>query len=580
MICFEAYMPSRVLSFFQENRAKLVHFEASNRLLKQQCGINFFFKEQEELEALMASIQESTTIVAESERRAYGDFQTSLALASQVVQYVKQKQADIEFVLEPTCGKGHFLVSVLEQFKQVKKVVGVEIFKPYVWETKFNILSHFLQNTVEILPDIDIFHANVFDFDFYQLGQETKTLKTLIIGNPPWVTNAELGTLASGNLPKKTNFKKHTGLDALTGKGNFDIGESILIRMLDVFHQHQGMLSFLVKNAVIKNIIQDQIKNRFRIAKAEKLMIDSKKEFNVSVHAALFVAQLNREPEMICQASDFYSQKRVTQFGWYKNKFVNSIADYDASSRVEGKSVFTWRSGIKHDCSKVMELEKIDGRYRNALGEMFRIEDGLVYGLLKSSDLKLTQANQYRKLTIITQKKIGQDTNYIESFFPLTYQYLLEHQAFFDRRKSSIYKGKPRFSIFGVGEYSFAPYKVAISAMYKTTHFTLVLPDGKRPVMLDDTCYFIGFQDVKLARVAHFLLNLPIVQQFLKSIIFSDAKRSINKDILMRIDLRKVFLSVSFAHISSSLDGITEKDWKAFGRLLENDKQQEQMTLF
>ena len=100
-------------------------------------------------------------------------------------------------------------------------------------------------------------------------------------------------------------------------------------------------------------------------------------------------------------------------------------------------------------------------------------------------------------------------------------------------------KKNPDFSIFGIGDYSFKPYKVAISGLYKTLHFTLVLPDHK-PVMLDDTCYFLGFDDLKSAVVVHALLNTDEVRSFLQSITFSDAKRMITKEVLMRIDFAKV----------------------------------------
>ena len=33
------------------------------------------------------------------------------------------------------------------------------------------------------------------------------------------------------NLPRKNNFKNHSGLDAMTGKGNFDIAEFITMSL-------------------------------------------------------------------------------------------------------------------------------------------------------------------------------------------------------------------------------------------------------------------------------------------------------------------------------------------------------------
>ena len=57
--------------------------------------------------------------------------------------------------------------------------------------------------------------------------------------------------------------------------------------------------------------------------------------------------------------------------------------------------------------------------------------------------------------------------------------------------------------------------------------------------MLDDTCYLLGFNNQKLAQCFMKTLNSPIVQKFMQSLVFFDAKRSINKDLLMRIDLEK-----------------------------------------
>jgi hypothetical protein len=59
------------------------------------------------------------------------------------------------------------------------------------------------------------------------------------------------------------------------------------------------------------------------------------------------------------------------------------------------------------------------------------------------------------------------------------------------KRGSSIYRDKPDFSIFGVGEYTFSPWKVAIAGMYKSLGFVKVgMRDGK-PIVFDDTTNFL-----------------------------------------------------------------------------------------
>lgn len=572
---FELNIPKSTLDFFNENLDTLADFNEINIIIKEISGINNFFTSQNDSINFLNKLTFGDLNPSITDRREYGDFQTNNKLAYNATKLALSKLNDVEFILEPTCGKGNFIIEALKQLKEIKKVVGVEIYQPYVCETKFRILSFFIENDYAVKPDIDIIHANAFEFSYEGIAKSTKHLKTLIIGNPPWVTNSELGTINSKNLPRKSNFKNHNGLEAMTGKGNFDIGENIALLMLKNFQNHNGIFAFLIKNTVVKNIIHDQFYNKYKFRKSFKFNINSKLEFDVSVNACFFLTQLNHKPDLICKESDFYTKKHLTTFGWYGDKFVYSLDSYNKSSIIDNKSVFTWRSGVKHDCSRVMELQKVNGYYINALGEDVRLENDLIYGLLKSSDLKVNETNKFRKFTIITQKQIGQDTNYIRKKHPLTYKYLLMHKSYFDKRKSSIYKNKPDFSIFGIGNYSFEKYKIAISGLYKTTHFTLVYSKDSKPVMLDDTCYFIGFESLEMAKIAHYVLNSKLVQKFLKSIIFPDSKRPINKDILMRIDFEKAFEQIDFEEATKSINNLKFKHWEEFRLLIQShsDKQ-------
>lgn len=535
----EKYINERIKSFFKENKKHFNSLEISNNFLENYCGVVNFFTKIEELNGIQDIINIKIDRVEEPDRRAYGDFQTNKNLASKVINRIHNLDFSPEFILEPTCGKGIFLVNSLKTFKAIKRLVGIEIYYPYILETKFKILDLFLENKNKSKPKIEIIHADIFQYSLKELSKTTKNLKTLIVGNPPWVTNSELGSINSKNLPQKSNFKNHNGIDAITGKGNFDIGEYISMMILQLFHEHNGQIAFLVKNIVVKNIVVNQKRRRLKIGQIEKLNIDAKQEFNVSVNACLFQATFNQTADFTCIEKDFYSNEQQTIFGWYNDKFVFSIEKYQKIKAIDGKCSLVWRQGVKHDCSKIMELNRLNGHFINGFKEAVFLENDLLYGLLKSSDLKEKCISSYRKTTIITQKKVGQDTSFIKRNHPKTFAYLDKNRAYFDKRKSIIYKGKPPFSIFGIGKYSFAKYKIAISGMYKRTTFSLVLPEDNKPLMLDDTCYFIGFETLNDAQIAQKLLNSSLVQDFLASIIFQDAKRSITKDILMRIDLKQ-----------------------------------------
>lgn len=572
MQIFKANITHSVLDYLKSNLKENVCFKEANNLLFNSFGILDFFETEEEFKNLISAISESQNIVSEPARTEYGDFQTNLNLANNVAEILVNKSSLPQIIIEPTCGKGNFILASLQQFKNVEKIYGIEIYKPYVWECKFNIIDFYLQNLKENKPKISIIHSSVFDYNFKQLAKEYTDREILIIGNPPWVTNSQLGSLNSSNLPKKRNFKNHNGLDAITGKGNFDIAEFITINLIETFQKMKGHLALLVKNSVIKNIVYEQENNKFGISEIERYYIDCKKEFNVSVEASLFTCKLNAEPEFECEELNLYNSKNADRtkarskrrfeerkrFGWIKRKFVSNIDTYFDTQQIDGICPFEWRQGIKHDCSSIMELDKVNGHFINGLKDKIELEQDLVYGLLKSSDLKNTVISESRKFTIVTQKKVGQETNYIKYDYPKTYQYLTEHQEAFNGRKSSIYNNKPPFSIFGVGDYSFKPYKVAISGLYKTFHFSLVLPQNEKPLMLDDTCYLLGFDNLEFAVYTLLLLNSETNVQFLQSITFSDAKRTFTKDVLMRIDLLKLAENIEISELQTTLNEINK----------------------
>lgn len=573
MRIFDAYVAPVVQTFFQDNLDAQTALEDANDLVESASGIISFFETYAELRDLTEAVFLPTAVLEETDRAEHGDFQTNMDLAANIVGHLAKRSAQPEVIIEPTCGKGHFILASLQVFPMLEKVYGVEIYKPYVWETKFSVLQFFLHHENANRPQTIISHCDVFDFDFTSIVSENSGREILVIGNPPWVTNAMLGGLNSANLPSKSNFKKHSGLDAMTGKGNFDIAEYITLMMLEAFQNEEGQLALLIKNSVIKNIVHDQRKNNYRIGNLEKQRIDSKKEFNVSVDASLFLCRLGSAPSHRCVEFDFYQGSQpILSFGWTGEKFVSNIEAYAGSKHIDGSSPFVWRQGLKHDCSDVMELERANGHYVNALGEEAELEGDLVYGILKSSDLKGTVAKLPRKYTVVTQTKVGQDTSYIRSRYPKTHQYLVNHHDSFAARKSSIYKGKPSFSIFGIGDYSFKPFKVTISGLYKTFHFTLVLPENGKPVMLDDTCYMLSFDRLDYAVYTLVLLNSPETKRLLQSITFPDAKRTFTKDVLMRIDLYKLASQYSPNELKGKIEdlnreyslGVSLDGWNSF----------------
>ena len=69
-----------------------------------------------------------------------------------------------------------------------------------------------------------------------------------------------------------------------------------------------------------------------------------------------------------------------------------------------------------------------------------------------------------------------------------------------------------------------------------------------RPVMVDDTCYFIPCQSQEEAALLFELLASATAKEFLNSLVFPDSKRPITADVLRRL---------SFVELARSSAGST-----------------------
>ena len=361
----------------------------------------------------------------------------------------------------------------------------------------------------------------------------------LVIGNPPWVTNSTLGSINGKNLPAKSNFQRFSGLDALTGKSNFDISEWMMTHLLAWLSGRTAVLSMLCKTTVARKVLHHAWKHNYQIGKSATYGINAVDHFGASVDACLLVCVL--KPGAHSRECDAFatleSSRPDTTFGLHNGSLAADLNSLGVYGHLCGESPLKWRSGIKHDCSRVMELRPTaeDGLYRNGLGETAKMEPTFLFPMLKSSELAKGSAPSRHML--VTQTAIGQDTATIARSAPLTWRYLESHADALDARSSTIYRNRPRYSVFGVGSYSFSPWKVAISGFYKRLEFRCVGPVNDRPVVLDDTCYFLPCENQAEAEYLEELLNSKAARGFFQSFVFWDAKRPITASLLASLDI-------------------------------------------
>jgi len=480
----------------------------------------------------------------------FGDFQTPLPLAQEICGLLKRESIEAGTVLEPTCGLGAFLVAAAEAFPDAR-LVGLEINGSYLEAARQSLTSFGAAARMSLRSE-DFFAA---DWD-EELASISGSL--LILGNLPWVTNATVASLNGRNVPAKENFQNFRGIEAMTGKSNFDISEWMLIRLVRALRGRPATIAMLCKSGTARKLLRYAWQNDGRIAEASLYRIDAKKHFNASVDACLLLARTGSSgPAEVAVYDTLQARTPASYSGLAGQDLVVDIRTYRRLQHLEGLCPYQWRSGVKHDCASVMELRPDpDGTFSNKLGEQVTLEPDYLYPLLKCTDLANASVHP-AKFVLVTQKRVGEDTSSIATKAPRTWEYLNAHIRHFEARKSSIYNARVPFALFGIGDYAFAPWKVAVSGLHHHPRFVPVGPLNGRPVMFDDTCYFLSFADEQEARTVVEILNSPHCLDFMESLMFRDTKRPVTAQLLQRLNLSAIANDAGLAAQWKSLQRVS-----------------------
>ena len=502
----------------------------------------------------------------------WGDFQTPPALCRRVAEVLASIGFAPATVVEPTCGVGGLLCATLSQFPgAVGWGVEIDPEKCGVAESNLADCRHRVERR-----------------DFYRVDWDAELgalpAPRLVVGNPPWVTSAELGKAGvSRNLPSKSiasAAQPLRGLDAITGAANFDVSEFMLCRLLLALRDPGDGLAMLVKTSVARRVLCFAWDQKLP-GRGACYAFDARREFGVAVDATLLVWRYVAEPGVPegedpaqCDTAESSAPEEESAnlfhladpgtlqsvFGRRDGLLVSDLAAFErhrnfwrsesphstslhtntvAPSREYDYETFRWRSGVKHDCSRVFELHGNGTTLHNGKDDAIDLEREWVYPLCKGSALHRGDAVGSRWI-VMPQRRVGEDTGVLQQRAPKVWSYLQSHAEALSARRSSIYRSRPPFSIFGVGDYSFRPWKVAISGLHKSLRFRLLGPHEGQPVLFDDTVYFLGFDDGEVARRVWRGLLSEEVQQFLRSVVFWDTKRPITAKLLGQLDLGQV----------------------------------------
>mgnify|MGYP006281629333 FL=1 len=204
----------------------------------------------------------------------------------------------------------------------------------------------------------------------------------------------------------------------------------------------------------------------------------------------------------------------------------------DAERAALGGCTHEIRHGLKDDANAVFGLER---------GDLDRMEPGLVYPYLKSRHVRKWGLTGH-DLRLIPQEQAGEDNEaWLRDEYPETYDYLTEHrEALLDRSSSWLDRG-PFYSVFGLGEYTWADYKVAWCRLGFKPDFTVVStredPDlGEKQVIPGDHYMFLATEDRRAAHFLCALLNAAPYQRTLRD-LSSNGKASLSKSVVSELAL-------------------------------------------
>lgn len=159
-----------------------------------------------------------------------------------------------------------------------------------------------------------------------------------------------------------------------------------------------------------------------------------------------------------------------------------------------------------------------EGAKRKVESVQAAIEPDLLYPLLRGRDVKRWKAapSAYIIMAQDPIKRRGIEENEMKTQHPKTYVYLKRFEETLRKRKSRgvtdmIKKGAPFYTMFGIGDYTFAPYKVVwtrvatdIGAAVVSSSQTVT---GYKVIVPIETATMVAFDDSKEAHYFCSLMN-------------------------------------------------------------------------
>ncbi len=337
-----------------------------------------------------------------------------------------------------------------------------------------------------------------------------------IAGNPPWVNWEDLPDdykRSTKEIWDKYGIFSHSGLRARLGGSKDDIAILMTYVAIERYLKRKGKLGFVITRSLFKTKGGGEGFRKFKITDKTPIRVikvDDLSELKpfegANNRVALFICSKGEAtrypvPYTLWRRRDgisidpSYSLEEVIGLTDRVKLEAKPVDDYtspwittkssffDLLERMGGKTEYRAREGVNTGgANGVYWIEIVDGDDRLLVENLDhigrkkiqkyrdRVEKDLVYPLLRGRNISRWRSS-YSCYIIIPcdpdEPKLRFASAEMSLRFPRTYSYLSHFKDILLSRKSSSIPKNPFYSLFGLGPYTFSPYKVVWRALYK-----------------------------------------------------------------------------------------------------------------
>ncbi|HNS95703.1 MAG TPA: N-6 DNA methylase [Polyangiaceae bacterium] len=506
-------------------------------------------------------------------RKRFGEFYTPRWLVELALQQVGWPHAS-DRLIDPTCGAGAFLAGAALALRQdpkrltenARRLSGADIHPLAVTGARIACLCA----VADLLEPDQPFEPNIHVADLFDPPPFCP--HDVVVGNPPWLRFSELPPSLRRQVADAAQHYRLVPSSSFHGGSELDTAAVCAYRMLDKHLKSEGKAALVMPSTVLRSAAAASFR-RFSLPDGTPLRLEHITDFgplrvfpDAANHTTLLLFTKGHPQASIIPAS-WTSHPRAPSYQAGLSDALQAIELVSGIARPVGKSRalacipepavclegscshVRGRKGVTTDLNgayfvrilgpgsepeRLRVINDVTSRGKPVATHVFEVEQQLVFPLLKGSK----QIHPFRidtpSIAILIPNRSVTRIPSEEEFskrYPAAYAHFLwvEEQTNGALRARSTYRRMLSsrdafFSVYNVGDYTFAPFKVVWAEIAKTlvagiaSSSSLPYCSTPKTIVPDHKVYFAPFEQLEPALFLCALLSSTLVRQYVDAI--------------------------------------------------------------